>query len=176
MFLLTPWLKSPRKFRSWVISSSSTFSRAHLCSTISRASHSPWNTQREKQTTKKNIIICYHYHQHFHQHYVYFYYNNTLLLVVVACLCLLCVLLVVVQLFTRMEMAKEMKQSIPHLEGLVGVRRHSHSCSSHLILHNSWLVRSCNYKRIFSLCAAAETITRTKMTISGITNINPYYV
>lgn len=37
-------VKSPRKFRSRDMSSSSTFSRAHLCSTISKASHSLWNT------------------------------------------------------------------------------------------------------------------------------------
>ena len=41
------WLKKVPKFRSLDISSSSTFSSAHLCSTISRASHSLWNTQTQ---------------------------------------------------------------------------------------------------------------------------------
>lgn len=42
---LVSWLKKVPKFRSLDISSSSTFSRAHLCSTISRASHSLWDKQ-----------------------------------------------------------------------------------------------------------------------------------
>lgn len=40
----TSWLKKLPKFRSLDISSSSTFSSAHLCSTISSASHSLWDT------------------------------------------------------------------------------------------------------------------------------------
>lgn len=45
---LRSWLKKVPKFRSLDISSSSTFSKAHLCSTISSASHSLWHTQTHR--------------------------------------------------------------------------------------------------------------------------------
>lgn len=46
---LRSWLKKVPKFRSLDISSSSTFSKAHLCSTISSASHSLWHTNTQRR-------------------------------------------------------------------------------------------------------------------------------
>lgn len=46
----TSWLKKFPKFKSLDISSSSTFSSAHLCSTISSASHSLWDRQTDRHT------------------------------------------------------------------------------------------------------------------------------
>lgn len=59
----TSWLKKFPKFRSLDISSSSTFSSAHLCSTISSASHSLWDRQTHTHRYETQHLFCWNHWQ-----------------------------------------------------------------------------------------------------------------